>query len=198
MVDYSLKVLGCAHDGIVALIDSDLFMTDYFSISEYMKDKQIAAPFVCGNLPVDERFPWVGLSFLNMPLLPNKHEISFRCGHIRKIWRDPGGFVPLYAKKHKVKIDHLGRPGERWALRAGRILPPTIPALDWFFSRPELVKFYKKMAQISPEKRTHPECFVHGTFIHYVSGTNWNKKSATMHLQKTKAFEELLDDLMKK
>jgi len=42
-VQYSLDVLGFDRDGIVCIIDSDMFFIRPFSISEYMKDAEIAA-----------------------------------------------------------------------------------------------------------------------------------------------------------
>jgi hypothetical protein len=73
-VQYSLDILGFDHDGIVFVIDSDMFLIRPLSISEYMADKEIAA-FI-KRAPSGIYCLCPALCLLSMDRLPNKRTLQ--------------------------------------------------------------------------------------------------------------------------
>jgi hypothetical protein len=74
VVQYSLDMLGFEHDGIVMIIDADMFLIQPFSIAEYFKDDQLAG--------VPQRrehvnYIWNGLVFFYINNITDKHTIEF-------------------------------------------------------------------------------------------------------------------------
>ncbi len=93
-IQYSLDTIGFGHNGIVFIIDSDMFPVRPFSITEYMKDADAAGVFR-GFRPGGS-YIWPGICFLNMATLPNKRDINFNCGVIDKNSVDVGGYTYCY------------------------------------------------------------------------------------------------------
>ena len=117
VVQYSLDMIGIYHDDIVALFDSDLFLIKEFSIRAFMKKNNIAAVMrpcydqwwkhTCNEFhPGIEPFNymWIGLAFLNMPLLEDRAAINFNCGFVHDTIKvDSGGYTHYYLDKTKVE-----------------------------------------------------------------------------------------------
>ena len=98
-IEYSLELIGYDFDGIVVLIDSDMFLIRPFSIEKYMGDAHIAS-FI-RNTERSFDFFWPGLTFIRMNKIPNKKELIFDGGYINGRPLDTGGFSLLYINKYK-------------------------------------------------------------------------------------------------
>jgi hypothetical protein len=185
VVQYSLDTLGFAHNDLVAIIDSDMFLIKPFSIREYMRDAQLAGvPQGRTNGRFIVEYLWNGIVFFNMPTLPDKERINFNCGYVEGAPTDVGGNLYYYLKEHTaLKLKHINGLYLSHAfcgsctnnspvcthnteiLKQGSLSPDTI----WF-------------AQQGPDSI---EFFADGSFLHYRSGTNWNNKSSQYHQEKT-------------
>ncbi len=88
VVQFSLDTLGFDYDGIVMIIDSDMFLIKEFCVQEFLNGFDIA-----GVLQSRQhiKYIWNGLVFFNMQTLPDKKTIDFNCGKIDGIGVDVGG-----------------------------------------------------------------------------------------------------------
>lgn len=97
-VQFSLDVLGFDHQGIVYIIDSDMFLIRPMSISDYMNDKDIAAFTKTAPHGVFCLCP--ALCLLNMKKLPEIKSINFNCGRVNGSIVDSGGWSHYYLAAH--------------------------------------------------------------------------------------------------
>src|ERR1700733_12744545 len=97
VVQYSLDTLGFDHDGIVMIIDSDMFLVKEFCVQEFLDGFDIAG---VPQLRQHIEYIWVGLVCFNMQTLPDKKTIDFHCGQIDGIKVDTGGQTYHYFKDH--------------------------------------------------------------------------------------------------
>nr|MBA3815280.1 hypothetical protein [Parachlamydiaceae bacterium] len=99
VVQYSLDVLGFDHDGIVMIIDADMFLIQPFNITEYLKDFQLA------GVPQKRQhvnYIWNGLVFFNMNTLEDKTSIDFNCLKVEGVGVDVGGGLFHYFASHPL------------------------------------------------------------------------------------------------
>jgi hypothetical protein len=176
VVQYSLDVLGFDHDGIVVIIDSDMFLIDDFSIEDFLKNYDIAGvPQSRG----DVHYIWNGLVFFNMNTLPNKRSINFNCGVINGQPLDVGGHTYHYFKQHpEVRL---------------------YPINTFHISHATLADFAlaKKSVIHLVEKHPHNIEFLLGfTFFHYRGGGNWNGASPQYHKEKTALLNCFIEELL--
>jgi hypothetical protein len=107
VVQYSLNELGFKYDGLVAIIDSDMFLIKDFSIAQYMADHDLAGVAQSrGNV----HYLWNGIVFFNMNTLVDKETIDFNCGQINGNPVDVGGYTYYYFQKHpEVRVKEINQ-----------------------------------------------------------------------------------------
>lgn len=117
VVKYSLDTVGFYHDDIVVLVDSDLFLIKPFSFKQFLSGYQLAGRYrTCSELhncaadhphcPSPIQYLWIGLVFIDMPHLPNRHQLHFNCGRINGVFYDAGGGSALYLQNNpSVKVN---------------------------------------------------------------------------------------------
>ncbi len=188
VVQYSLDILGFNHNGLVMIIDSDMFLIKKFGAKDFMKDYCIAGVKQSrGHV----NYLWNGLVLLDMSSLPEKRTLNFNCGIIDNQPLDVGGYLYEYFTKHKeitplaIDLTHSDH-----FLCAQCQDEPLCDHNDEFlrsldFNTDE-IEFIKNANNI--------EFLAKHSFLHYRGGTNWDRKSARYHEIKTKA----LDAFMKK
>ncbi|MCX5925593.1 MAG: hypothetical protein NT124_04855 [Candidatus Dependentiae bacterium] len=118
-IEYMMKTVGFDYDGIVVLIDSDLFPIKNFCVTDFL------AGYDCAGLRMGPQggtmdYMWPGLLFLRMNALPNKETMSFLPAD--KEWLDTGGSFYHYLHKNsdvkklffkqktRFKLDTMMRP----------------------------------------------------------------------------------------
>jgi hypothetical protein len=199
---YSLDILGFDHDGIVLIIDSDMFLTRPFHISEYMNDKDIVALIKgskgSNNKEVSYLCP--ALCFLRMDKLSDKRSLNFNCGRADGASVDSGGWTYFYLKKHPdlrvVGVNSL------WSFQL--FLGNTDinrPADDKVCDEVKVATyidlgFNEKEIKFLLEKPDTFEYFLDKYFLHYHGGTNHNNLSQAYHDNKTKIFNEFFEDIL--
>jgi hypothetical protein len=107
-IQHSLDDRGFNHDGIVVIIDSDLFLIRPLSIEELMKDCDIAAIMRMSFDRNDPSWPridgldylWPGFTCLQMNRLPDKKGLDFYPGAYPTFSLDTGGHTLFYLQNH--------------------------------------------------------------------------------------------------
>lgn len=204
-VQYSCDVLGFDHDGIVCIIDSDMFLVRPFSINEYMHNKEVAGlikrPFRYEKDPRNLDYICPALCFLHMNKLPDKRTLNFNCGVIEKtIHSDSGGWTYFYLKKHPHIIPHNISSIYSYQLHLGSI--DFQLDIDETISDEQRIKWYKHYGFNQKEitfllKKPHTfEYFLDQHFFHYHGGSNYHGKSKEFHEYKTTIFKEYIEDIL--
>jgi hypothetical protein len=166
--------LGFDHDGIVMIIDADMFLIKPFSIIEYLKDYQLA------GVPQKREhidYIWNGLVFFNMNTLPDKRFINFNCKKVEGVAVDVGGGLYHYFKDHpQLKFTPIGNEYiNQWTELSERQ------------KKHEIVEL---LYQMQPN---NIEFLLNYSFLHYRSGTNWDKRTNEYHKSKTEILNEFID-----
>jgi hypothetical protein len=117
-IQYSFQQLGFDYDGIVALVDSDLFFIRPISIVNLLEDCDIAAVTSPGfkyewqinklyrRDPI--KYLWPGVVFMHMNRLPNKQDLDFTPGDYGSFTLDTGGHTYFYLKNNPtVRLKEL-------------------------------------------------------------------------------------------
>lgn len=94
---YSLQKIGLKYDGIVMMIDCDMFLIKDFSVVDFLRDFDIAGLY---QLSSDQKcnYLFAGLIFFNMNNLPNKATMNLSDGYINGARVDTGGNIYYYLK----------------------------------------------------------------------------------------------------
>jgi hypothetical protein len=173
VVQYSLDTIGFAHDGLVMIIDSDMFLVGDLNVSEYMKDCDIAG-HAQSRGPVT--YLWNGIVFFNMNTLPSKRELSFNCGRVEGQPCDVGGYTYYYFQKHpEVRKKFLDQVYVERHMEEPRI------------------NQHPYLQLMIEEKVPNSEFFLRYKLFHYRGGGNWDRQSGAYHIHKTEALHKLVD-----
>ena len=184
-IHFALNTIGLTHDGIVVIIDADMFLVKPLSIIEYMKDYDIVAPIQHrSNQSTVVTYIAPDLVLMNMQNLPNKHTIDFNGGHIEGMACDNGGQFHHYFKNNptlKLKLftalstDNI--PSEKDALAA---LGYDDNAINFIF----------KLRENKAGMEFHADNnFVH----HYAGGCNWVGYAAQYMQIKARVLNEFIN-----
>ncbi len=205
IVNYSLSVMGFDYDGIVVLLDSDLFLVKEFSIGEYMQNHALAGLYQ--NRSSEKRtvdYLWIGIVFLDMRRLPDKKTLNFGLGKVKSIQTDTGGYSHYYLSKHRnVPVRHINLNYTKHAYGILKECPcseckkgeyPCAQAIDNAKSygkyNDEQIRFiYSAGADTS-------EFYLDSHFFHYRAGSNWDHQSSSYHANKTKSFNKYIKAIL--
>lgn len=186
VVQYSLKVLGFDHHGIVFIIDSDMFLLKNFSITKFLKGCDL---YGCVQYrPRDVTYIWNGLVFMDMRTIPNKKTINFDCGRVNDEPVDVGGQLHHYLKNN---------PSLRWKYYSNTHID-TLPK-----DRNALINlgyndiFADFILSLNPHDPYPMEFHVDNNFLHYRAGGNWTHESIAYHNLRTTHLRKFLDALIK-
>ena len=181
VVMYSLNELGFNHDGIVGIIDSDMFLVNYLSIEEFMKGYDVAGiPQHNGK----RKYMWIGLAFLDMRTMPDKRTINFNCGQIDGVSVDAGGYTAHYINAHPdLRVNFFS------GFHSGSIQTDNEQWLRDHFRDEKMIRFLM-------HQPPNIEVFLNQCFFHYRSGTNWDHKTAQYHARKTSMLNDFVAELL--
>ncbi len=173
VVQYSLDTLGFDHDGLVMIIDSDMFLVQDLNVAEFMQGYDISGfPQARGQI----EYIWNAIVFLNMNTLPAKRELNFNCGRVEGEPCDAGGYTYYYFKNH---------PEARFKDVPSQVFVGNHIGIN----REDAHPFLKFMLE---ENVTNCEFFMNYTIFHYRGGGNWDNRSTAYHEQKTAVLHKLL------
>lgn len=97
-IAYMMKTKGFDYNGIVVLLDSDLFLINDFSIIDFLEDYDIAGVRL-GYEPNRLHF-WPGLMFFRMNRLPNKETMTFTPVMTKELTLNTGGSLYHYLEEN--------------------------------------------------------------------------------------------------
>ncbi len=200
-IQYSLEKLGYDFDGIVAFVDSDMFLIKPFSIEKYLQGYDLAGDLEGrSNERIRIRYLSPNLTFMDMRTLPNKRTISFEGGMVEGLACDVGGHTYYYLKSNpgiKSKFFghiHMGamKVADGCKKCTNLDCPSCLKKLQQIGLDEEIIKFVHDI----PEDKD-VEFFLDHHFLHYRSGSNWNGKPAEYHQRKTRTLSTLISDISK-
>jgi hypothetical protein len=185
-IKYSLETLGFDHDGIVMMLDADMFLVKPFSAANYLNGYDFigcAQSRANGSIKVEYAGPF--LVFLDMRTLPNKRTISFESGRVEGLPCDTGGHTYYYFKNNKTaRVKFYTGLGVKFLL------------LDIVRLR-ELGYDENSINLIFESNRTNKMYFeFHGdsNFLHYYAGgSNWPGYSQEILQEKNYLLNHFID-----
>lgn len=198
-VQFSLDTVGFDHDGIVCILDSDMFLIRPFSLENYMADKDIAA--FLKRAPGKIYCLCPALCILAMNKLPDKKTLNFNAGKIKGWPVDSGGFTYYYLTQHpEVKLtsidtlySHQLFLGDTHINRvADHSVPQEVKAAFYEntgFNDIEIAFLLKKPDTF--------EFYLDRNFLHYRDGSNDTRQSAQYHAQKFQLFSTFINEILK-
>lgn len=197
-IKYSLNTVGFDFDGIVAFVDSDMFLLKPFSIENYLAGHDIAGELQGrGNATKEVRYISPALVFMNMQTLPNKRTLNFDGGNVEGFPCDVGGHTYYYFKDNPsarysyIGLFHIG--SWRHALSCAQCPNLTCKNCVKDLQDNNFNKAQIQFIQSCPDKNI--EFFLDHTFLHYRGGSNWDGKSTEYHTRKANALNTLIADI---
>jgi hypothetical protein len=198
IAQYSLDTYGIGHNDIVAIIDADMFLVKPFSFREYVKECPLA-----GYIKGDRiKFLWLGLIVMDMPHLPDTHDLSVNLGTIDGEWVDSGGHLHYYMRNHpeiKVKhIDAINLNAVSQDLPAQFLLMGPYHTMEERFNSMMLKSLGLDEEQIN-FVRAGPiniQFFADAHFLHYMTASNWDHKNDMWHARKTMLFDQYINTII--
>ncbi len=175
-------------EGIVAMIDSDMFFCQDFSFEDYMNGYSMA--FLPQERVQGVKYMWNNLVIYKPKELPNLYQLSFDSGTIEGHAMDAGAMTYYYLTKYgpslKIRtIQFVNKPLSFFQTLAPLdtyVIPHSCPLLE--------DSFYPDIAQ-NPSIEWQ---ILEGGIFHYGQGGNWNAKSYVDHLTKTKTMLTALQE----
>lgn len=194
-VQFSLDTIGFNHDGIVCILDSDMFLIHPFSLVNYMADKDIAAFLKRAPNKIFCLCPV--LCVLAMNKLPEKRSLNFNAGKIKNWPVDSGGFTYYYLIQHpEVKLTSINALYSHQLFlgdaHLNRLADATIP-------REVKAAFYENIGFNDTEvafllqKPDTFEFYLDRNFLHYRDGSNDTRQPAQYHIHKFQMFSAFLN-----
>lgn len=194
-MQYALTTKGFAHDGIVMLIDSDMFLVKAFSVENFLHGNHIAA------VPVQQgpiNYICNSLVFIDMTQCPNKNQINFYPGRIDNVVVGAGGHMHRYFNQNpSVTLKPIDR-----MLSINFALCTDSSCLEGNSLCDHNQGLFNKLGfnteQIIFLSR-HPrniEFLCNNSFLHYRGGSNWDAKSKTYITKKTLLVHSYIEDVL--
>ena len=97
-IRYSMETLGFHHQGLVMMIDSDMFLIKPFNAENFMHNHDIAGLQQIRDNSI--RYLWGGLIFFRMDTLTHKKTMQFNNGLINGTYVDSCGFLHYYFQEN--------------------------------------------------------------------------------------------------
>ena len=198
-IQHALNTVGYEHDGIVALIDSDMFLIKAFSIERYLKNHDIAGERQGRkNDRIEIRYLSPAIAFMNMQTLPNKKTLSFEGGYVEGLACDVGAHTYYYLKNNPtvrpsyINVIHIGA----WKMVDVRCNVCSNMTCTNCIKQLHDKNFNDDVITFIQDCPDDVEFFLDHHFLHYRSGTNWNNKPAEYHIAKTNALNALLSKVL--
>lgn len=203
---YSFNTLAYDYDGIVALVDSDVFLIKPFSIERYLEGYDLAAKLE-GRANNEKRVQHLSpiLVFMNMKTLPNKRTLHFGGGWVNGLPCDVGSQTYYYLQNNPSIKKKFFTAARIFFLRQAMIHSKYFTCrgcanmtcsecvyhlMDNGFDANAI-----DFIQSCPDDMV--EFVLEHTFVHYRCGSNWDGKSDGYHSIKTKALNKLIDSTIK-
>lgn len=197
-VQYSLNTFGFDHNGMVLIIDSDMFLVRAFSIEDYMKNYDIAA--IMRGTGKDIIYLWPGLCMLALNRMPNVRELNFNRGFVNGEPADVGGWSYYYLQKYPSLRVHTIR--ERWSYELGcnhdHVPKNHILSFDAQEQRELLTSygFNEHEIQFLSQRPDTFEFSCDNHFFHYRAGSNYDNHPPEHIRKKTMLIQDYFNTIL--
>lgn len=184
-IKLSLEMLGYKHNGIVFIIDSDMFLIKPLSVNEYIQNYDfVGLAQQRGNVIYSGLF----IVLMKMNTLPNKQTLCFDRGWINGYECDTGAQTYNYFKNNpSVRVKYYPELYFENLSNDSEIAKTFDPVTQHFF---QILK--TNFDEINPHRlQLHAD-----HFLHYVAGSNHDKKSQEYHVKKTKIVFDYIDSII--
>ncbi len=197
-IQYSFSTLGFDYSGIVAVIDSDMFLIKEFSIEDYMKDYDLSAVAQWRGSMGAIKYIWNGIMFFNMETLPNKQTLNFNCGSINGNHTDTGGFTYYYLKENpNIRIDYMRNQLD---LTDGDFVTNSYELEERGYLLREgvlsAIGYNSHLAKFIESNPDDMQFFLDYAFLHYRRAGNYNHKSNSYHQKKTELLNHFIESII--
>ncbi|KIX85622.1 glycosyltransferase [Vermiphilus pyriformis] len=212
VIQYAFDMLGFNHQGIVAVLDADLFLVDNLSITDYMKEYDLAGTEKNGILwdtflPTSKySFLWPVVFFFNMPKLPDRHTMQFATMSFDNHYFDSCGSLYFYLRDHpSLKIKYFDVVN----LNA---IPGTSPSgmFSHYHHNPvyytlndtknrhllEILNFKEREIKFIQSGPVNIQYYLENKFFHYMSASNYDQKTEDFHRIKTELFNQYMKEVL--
>jgi hypothetical protein len=184
-IQYAFDTLLYRHEGIVAMIESDMFLIKPFSIINYLQNYDLIG---CKQLRIKDNihitYTLPALVLLNMKTAPNKHSISFLC-NAEGVATDTGGRMHSYIKNNPTLRYRLFEAHNEARLSREPEQLRTLGFDDL------CIEFLLSLGSVG---KYLFEFHADNHFLHYVSGgSNWRKMSPTYLQEKDTLLHTFID-----
>jgi hypothetical protein len=181
VVQYSLDYVGFDYDGIVAIIDSDMFLIQDFSIENFLEGCDIAG---LSQSRGHVNYLWNGIVFFNMRTLPHKKSLNWNCGKIDGQPVDVGGYTYYFFKNNpEARIKYTNN--------------------CYIKNNADVVALLKERGLNDDEIKFlvddpyGSEFHVDKAFLHYRAGGNWNNMPQNYHDIKTSVLNKFMNSCLR-
>jgi hypothetical protein len=194
-IEFAFKEIGYDHNGIVVLVDSDMFLLQPFSIADFMQGYDISGELQ-GRKDVYHEVLYLSpvLVFMNMQTLPNKKTLSFEGGYIEGLACDVGAHTYYYLKNNpfiKSKFfDNLHIGSFKNSINCKQCNNINC---NNCIKKLQNNGFDQKTIKFIHSCDSNIEFFMNKAFLHYRCGSNWNRQSTQYHAKKTEAFNKYIN-----
>jgi len=214
VVQYMLDTVGFKFEGIVALIEGDLFLIDNFSIEEYMKNSSLAGYVKKSHPKTLYEYLWIGQNFLDMRTLPNKETFNINCGYINEEIVDSGGYSYFYLQQYPhLSTRFFDRLDSNTFFcntskqkKSYRCLHNT-ETLKKFGFKSDVIRFIQSVpidwgsGRVNTNGKRNIEFYLDKKFVHFFGGSGYAVFSYTdeahqFHADKSQVFYEFMINLV--
>lgn len=219
-IRYSMDTVAFNHQGLVMMIDSDMFLIKSFDTDNFIKDNDIAGLRQVRDKKIN--YLWGGLIFFRMDRLPDKESMTFKNGLIDCTYVDSCGFMHYYFQAHpEIKILYFDQDfrhiidenlrslmlpthynGNKFKMWQQYIKCNSCKAIGCrCFHSVTILKelnFDETIIKYAESKTLPPkiEFVLKDTFLHYQDGSNYAGNSCQFVQHKKELFLNFITDIL--
>lgn len=171
----------CHVDGYLMIIDSDMFLFDYFNIENYLQSG--LQKINIAGIKQKMGYLWNGIIIFDTQKLVNLYEMNFDCGIVENSTVDAGGHTYYYMEKYKDMINFKNITCGHYTYELTFIdenLSDKIKEL--------LIEFTK----IRDDKSANKELVLDNKIIHIRGGGNWEYRTLNYRLLQLQLIKEFI------
>lgn len=180
-------MLGFDHNGIVMLIDADMFLIRPLSLKEYMNGDDFVGGYQArtrGSFKVEYTSPC--LVMMDMSKIPNKRTLSFEGDLVESLACDVGGQTYYYFKNNaSLKMRY-------YTATSTHLVPREENQLRALGHNEDTINFIFRLGKAYGMEFHGDNNFLH----YYAGGSNWPGYATEYHQQKTQLLNWYIDQLM--
>ena len=172
-------------EGIIMLIDSDMFLFKDVSFAEHLE--QINMSYLPQGKTI--RYAWNGIVWYKPSEIPSVKELNFDPGTIPGHPMDAGGMTHEYLQKYK---DRLQVRFTRQEMKAFESATSSEITLDMYPRCLQQNPIVQTIVEVQPNFELYSSWEVlDGFLVHYREGGNWNQRSLFEHAVKSRTLLSL-------